>query len=68
MCAITYTKLHFYECAKDLISSEAKFYALWYKSFVKIGYLRNPGGSENCSSNELLSVYDTIFSFCESYS
>ena len=57
--------MRFYECAKDLISSEAKFHALCYKSFVKISYLRNPDGSENCSSNELLSVYDTIFSFYE---
>ena len=53
-------------CTKDLISSEAKYHASCYKSFVRIIY---SGGNEGQRSNEtdcpLQPVYEAVYCLCE---
>ena len=53
-------------CAKDLISSEAKYHASCYKSFVRIIYSKTSGGQRsNEADDPLQPVYEAVYSFCE---
>ena len=53
-------------CAKDLISSEAKYHASCYKSFVRINYSSsNEGQTPNETDNPLQPVYDAVNCLCE---
>ena len=52
-------------CAKDLISSEAKYHASCYKSFVRIIYSKTSGGQRsNEADDPLQPVYEAVYSFC----
>ena len=53
-------------CAKDLISSEAKYHASCYKSFVRIIYSSsNEGQRSNEKECPLQPVYEAVYSLCE---
>ena len=53
-------------CAKDLISSEAKYHASWYKSFVRIIYSKtNEAKTSNETDCLLQPVYEAVYCLCE---
>ena len=55
-------------CAKDLISSEAKYYASCYKSFVRIIYSKaNEGQRSNETDCPLQPAYDAVYRLCENF-
>ena len=56
-------------CAKDLISSEAKYHSSCYTAFTRIMYSGQGmdvarGSNERAHSDKMNLVYDTVFSFC----
>ena len=53
-------------CAKDLISSEAKYHASCYKSFVRIIYSNtNKGQRSDETDCPLQPVYEAVYCLCE---
>ena len=54
-------------CAKDLISSEAKYHSSCYKSFVHIIYEPDETASDSTETtgNGHDKVYEAVYSFCE---
>lgn len=53
-------------CAKDLISSEAKYHASCYKSFVRIIYSKtNEAKTSNETDCLLQPVYEAVYCLCE---
>ena len=53
-------------CAKDLISSEAKYHASCYKSFVRIIYSNTDEGQRSNETDcPLQPVYEAVYCFCE---
>ena len=53
-------------CAKDLISSEAKYHASYYKSFVRIIYSKtNKAKTSNETDCLLQPVYKAVYCLCE---
>ena len=53
-------------CAKDLISSDAKYHASCYKTFVRIIYSNaNEGQRSNETDCPLQPVYEAVYRLCE---
>ena len=53
-------------CAKDLISSEAKYHASSYKSFIRIIYSNtNEGQRSNETDSSLQPVYEAVYCLCK---
>ena len=55
-------------CAKDLISSEAKYHASCYKNFVRIIYSNaNEGQRSNETDCPLQHAYEAVYRLCENF-
>ena len=51
-------------CSKDLISSEAKYHASCYKSFVRICYDGTESGTPKCIDNPSYPLSEAVEEFC----